>query len=223
VRVILRICAVWACFGIIAAGQTQGFEMIFVLDVSPSMIGPERFVAEGARLATYELGSGDRVSVVTFSSGIKVSSEFSNNTREIERTFKSAVRSSVSRPGKRRLYDAVFTALEQFPVAARATTSRVIAVITNDVDSSSAHEPSDLIREARSKGVQVWVFLIGNPYTTPVVQQNNGLQAIPYPDVRFAANQLRPIAAATGGDAFIWDMNGYVLRKAIAACKGGSK
>ena len=223
-RGILRVFTILVWVGIMAAAErTDALEIAFVLDVSPGMMRHQAFIAEGARLATSELSSADKVAVMTFSSGIRLISGFSDNTREINRAFRSAIRSSIDRPGKRRLYDAVSNALEQFPIAARENTRRAIAIITNDLDNGSTHQPSDLIREANARGIHLWVFLIDNPYPNATTRQNTGVPAIPYPDVHFAADQLRPIAAGTGGEAVIRELNGYVLRQALAACKGDAK
>jgi hypothetical protein len=67
--------------------------------------------------------------------------------------------------------------------------------------------------------VTVWGFLMASPYRDRF-QQRNGYPGIPYPDVHFATKQLQPVVKETGGKVVIRDTNGYVLRQAIATCKG---
>jgi hypothetical protein len=113
--------------------------MALVMDTRQYMIHPDRFITDGARLAIQELGSHDRVAVITFASGIKVNLPFSGNPREISRAIGGVASTSVLRPGKQRLYDAILVALQQFPATAEAGLKRVVAVITNDVDLGSKH------------------------------------------------------------------------------------
>ena len=219
---ILRTCILWIYLATLAAAQSDHLEVVLVLDTGQNMIEPDRFITQGASPGIHELGSSDRAAVITFASGIKLNLELSNNSREISRAVGGAARTSVARPGKQRLYDAIFMAIQQFPATAEAGTKRVVAVITNDVDRGSTHGPSELIREAKTKGVAIWVFLIGNPYPNQL-RQGNGYPTIPYPDVNLARNELRPVALATGGDAFVKELNGYVLRQVIVACKGENR
>jgi hypothetical protein len=87
------------------------------------------------------------------------------------------------------------------------------------VDLGSKHEPSELIRDGKAKGVALWVFLMGDPRRSQW-RQGNGYPPIPYPDVSFAQKELRAIAVATGGDALVKQTDGYTLRKVIVKCKG---
>lgn len=207
------------CCALTVSGQPGAINVVFLLDVSETMFGPDSFIASGARLATYELESNDRVAVLSFSSGVKVDSGFTADTGKIDEAFWKATRTLVRGNPARRLYDAVITAIEQFPKADSSNAKRVVAIITNDVDRASVHNSDEVIRKAKERGVAIWAFLIANPYSDSA-HVRNGYPRIPYPDVQFATDQLRPIAAETGGKASIHDMNGYVLRQAIAACKG---
>ena len=161
--VIIRTRILWIYFATLAAAQADHLEMALVLDTGQHMIAPDRFITEGAHLAIRELESNDRVTVITFASGVKVNLPFSSNPQEISRAIGGAARTSLVWPGKQRLYDAIFVALQQFPETAEAGVKRVVAVITNDVDLGSKHEPSELIRDGKAKGVALWVFLMGDP------------------------------------------------------------
>jgi uncharacterized protein (DUF58 family) len=197
----------------------MGADIVFVLDVSENMLGADSFIARGARLATRELRSNDRVAVMSFSSGVKVHLPFTSDKEKLDDAFRKATRTSFRWTGARRMYDAVLTAINQFPIGSSTRGNKVIAVITNDVDSGSAHRPDELVHEAAARGVSIWAFLIANPYADPTHVQN-GYPRIPYPDVQFAADELRTITDRTGGKVSIHDTNGYILRQAIAACKG---
>ena len=201
-----------------ASAQTARFDIVLVLDTGQNMIEADRFITEGARLAVHELGSSGRAAVITFASGIKLNLGFSDNSREISQAVGRAIRTSVARPGKQRLYDAIFMAIQQFPATPELGTKRVVAVLTNDVDRGSTHGPSELMQEAKSKGVAIRVFLVGNPYPNQL-RQGNGYPTIPYPDVNFAQKELRPLALATGGEALVKELDGYVLRQVIMACR----
>ncbi len=216
---LLRICTSLLCFATLAAGKSKPLDILFLLDVSQNMSGPTDFVIAGARLATFELGQSDRVAVVTFSSGPKTRVGFTGDGQKIEKAFGNANRTVVRLSGKVRLYDALCAAIDQFPAMPDPNRKRVIAVITNDVDRGSTRGPTDVIREAKTRGVAIWGFLIASPYARRF-QQKNGHPGVPYPDVHAAAQQLEPVAGATGGKVSIRDPNGYVLREAIAACKG---
>jgi uncharacterized protein (DUF58 family) len=218
---LLRICAA-LCFAGAVFAKADGVDVVFLLDVSQTMFGPDRFIASGARLATYQLESNDRVAVLSFSSGVKLDSGFTAETGKIDAAFWKATRTLVRSNRARPLYDALITAIEQFPKGDSLHSKRVVAVITNDVDHASVHHSDEVIREAKERAVAIWAFLIANPYSDPA-HVRNGYPRIPYPDVQFAADQLRPITAETGGKASIHDMNGYVLRQAIAACKGNGE
>ncbi|WP_321476394.1 vWA domain-containing protein [uncultured Paludibaculum sp.] len=217
-----RIYLFLACFIPWAAGQTKALDLVFAVDVSESMAEPGRFIREGARLAAYELAPQDRVAVIGFSSSAKLHAGFTSDPKAIDIAFRRATAPLVRKSGQLRLYDGVFAAIEQFPAYGDADRTRSVAVITNDLDGGSSHEQVELIRRARSKGVGIWVFLIGNP-DRGLPQPNGGHPQVPYLDTRFAADHLRPLSDETGGKVMTLDGNGYVLRRIIAACKGAGK
>jgi len=213
------------CFGLLfvaglaVADSDHPLDILFLIDVSENMSRPADFVIAGARLATFEFRPGDRVAVVSYSSKAKTQTGFTGEAQEIEKAFGKSNGALVRLSRKAHLYDALFSSIEQFPSTPDLNRKRVIAVITNDVDHASACEPADIIREARARGVAVWVFLIASPYASRI-QQKNGHPGVPYPDVDFAAQQLEPIAKGTGGKVSIKRPDGYVLRQAIADCRG---
>jgi hypothetical protein len=214
----------WSLLWLIASCLTpaKGADVALVLDVSQNMVGPGTFLAQGARLATYELGPDDRVAVLSFSSSEKLLLPFTSDVGKIDDAFRKATGTIILRNRNRRLYDAIAAAVQEFPMAHPPDARRAIAVITNDIDLGSKHSVDDIIRDANARDLAVWVFLIANPYPDEAHVQN-GHPRIPYPDVQFAAKQLHPIAERTGGKVSIHNMNGYLLREAIAACKRGSE
>ncbi len=216
---ILRICTSLLCFVTLAAPQSKPLDILFVLDVSQNMTYTMNFVAAGAHLATFELTSSDRVAVISFSSSAKIQTGFTSDATKIEKAFNAAIRPTVRRPGKLCLYDALSLALEQFPATPDAARRRVVAVITNDVDQGSTRTPADIIREAGARGIAIWGFLIANPYPAEL-RQKGGPPHFPYPDANVAAQELQRTVKETGGKVLVVDTNGYILRRAIAACKG---
>jgi hypothetical protein len=213
-------CLLPLLFAGFAFAQTSSpLDIAFVLDVSRNMDRTMNFVAAGARLATFELGSDDRVAVISYSSGAKLQTGFTSDGTKIQEAFNAAIHPAIRRSGKLCLYDAVSLALEQFPAAPDAARRRVIAVITNDVDQGSRRTPADIIREAGARGVAVWGFFIASP-APDIARSKVAHREIPYPDAGFAARQLQPTLNKTGGKAVVVDTNGYILRRAIAVCKG---
>lgn len=213
-------CSLLLLFASCASAQTDSpLDIAFVLDVSQNMTYTMNFVAAGAHLATFELTSSDRVAVISFSSGATIQTGLTSDTAKIEKAFNAAIRPTFRRPGKLCLYDAVSLALERFPATPDSGRRRVVAVITNDVDQGSTCTAADIIREAGARGVAVWGFLIANPYPAEL-RQKGGAPHFPYPDVHFAVQLLQPTFNKTGGRMLVVDTNGYILRRAIAACKG---
>lgn len=209
-----------------ASSQTEaGLDVVFLLDVSRSMIQPQRTVTSGARLATYELSPGDRVAVMRFSSGIKTYLHLSSDTKEIVRAFHKASGTVIELEGKLHVHDALFAAVEEFPEAADPGRRRAIVLVTNDSDRGSARGAQEVIAEAVRRQAAVSAVLVTLPY--PIRRRPVGLPIplpteAPYPDVEAAASQLQPIAASTGGDVRIRSLSGYLLRQLISHAKGSA-
>lgn len=201
----------------IAANAETPLDLIFVLDVSQNMLEPGRFVVAGAHLATFELNADDRVTVMSAGPDVEWHSGPTSDSGEIERAFQRAQPRTFGSRGKARLYDAAWRAIERFP-AAQGKRRRFVILITNDADRGSNHAADELTRESKAKGVVIQAFLIRNQHLDPS-RHNTGYQRMPYPDLQSAAEQLRSVTNPTGGTVSVVDMNGYVLRQAIAACK----
>ncbi len=188
--------------------------MVFLLDVSDSMIEIQREVAAGARLAMYDLRPEDRVALMTFSSRVKVNLSFTANTNQIADAFFKATRLVIEDRRGVRLYDAILTALAQFPYEEVAAHKRVVIVITNDVDAASMHSATEVVREANAKKTTVSVILAANPNPSRIDDSVNPLvRTHPYPNVNFAGEQLRPMVIGTGGQISIRRVTGYLLRE----------
>lgn len=78
-----RTCVLLPWLVSLAPAYTGALDIIFLLDISPDMIEPERRIAAGARLATYELSSDDRVALITFSSRAKTILPFTSDPRQV--------------------------------------------------------------------------------------------------------------------------------------------
>jgi hypothetical protein len=142
---ILRFCLAAICLAAIAAAQTDAIDLVLVLDVSQNMAEPGKFIREGVHLATYELGAEEKISVVSFCSEVKILSPFTVDTKQIEGAFRKAKPPTLRMSGKRRLYDAIFAAIQQFAPMPNLNRNRAVAVITNDVDKGSIRQPQELI------------------------------------------------------------------------------
>jgi len=208
--------AIWA------AGADTPFDLVLVLDTSPSMADPDRFIAAGAHLAALELSVGDRVAVITTGSRVKWHSGLTSDRAVIERTFRNVVHTAIVSTGKRLLYDAAWSAVEGLPITVDGR-RRSIILITNDADRGSTHSPEELARASRTKDVTIRAFLIRDPYPANHSPYSGPPRRPPYPDIEFAANELRAATDPTGGAVSFLNMDGYILTKAIVACKGGDK
>ena len=200
------------------AGAATPLDIIVVLDVSQNMIESDRFVVAGAHLATLELEPADRVAVISAAAIAKWHSDLTGNSIEIERAFRKATPGVTVGRSTIHLYDAALTALKRIP-GTDAGRDRFLILITNQADQGSAHQPEELVQEAKEKSVVVQVFLVRDP-SADMSRQATGYRNITHTDVQLAARELGSVASATGGRVSILDANGYVLRKAIAACKG---
>lgn len=193
-------------------------DIVFLLDVGDTMIRPAEFVVAGARLATYEFQNDDQVAVLSYSSGVKVRSGFTNDASRIERAFHNCIRTRITRGGRSGLHNALLTAIGHFSERPDASRERVIAVITNDNGMSSSNVAREVIVKAKAKRIAVSFFLVASPFTDSGAARWN-VRRVPYPDVHLAARQLAPLASETGGNVFIKDPNGYVLRQIVEACR----
>ncbi len=199
--------------------QPDSLQLMFLLDVSSTMIEPQRYIVAGSRLAGRQLRAADNVAVMSFASGTKMHLPFSSDPSAIQRGLKNAVRTVVQWSSKVRLYDAMFTGIASFPVAGNSR-KRVLAVITDDIDRGSRHEAADVIRSAQERRLEVWIFLIAPPHSdSPLPEQPR----ISHPNVDAAKVTLRRIAESTGGGVLIRDINGYVLREIIVLCRGSEQ
>jgi len=221
--------SIWKGFLVIAIFTTAAFaevrtertDIFFVMDACKNMAEPGRFIKEGAHLAAYELNSRDKVAVLSFCAENKILLNFAGDPILIERALRKASSGLLRASGKCRLYDAIFTAIQEFPANSADKYYRAVAVITNEPDRGSTHQPQELIEAANSKNIALWFFLVGNPYAKPDLLDLYLRHR--YPNVVQAEEQVRPLAAKTGGGTSVYDMNGYILRMAIAACKTNTK
>lgn len=199
----------------LAMAQPAPFDLVFVLDVGKSMAEPAKFIREGARLAAYELTPDDRVALLSYSSSTTKQLDFTGSPEKLRDAFWKASTRSAKNSGPLVLYDSIFAAIQMFPRQADGRRRRFIAVITNDTDRASRHQPGELVRESKERGIAILIVLIKN--SQAMAQPGHPRNA--YPDVSQAAKELRQLAEETGGDILFKDMNGYVLRQTLAACR----
>ncbi len=212
------VCCLLGCCA--AGGAPAPVDILFVLDVSANMLDDDRFVVAGARAAMFELAEGDRAGLVLAGRGVVWRCELTGDRDKIERGFQRAT-SGVLRGGKRRLYDAVWEAAGAFPATADGR-RRFVVLIANEDDRGSGHRPEEVVGAAKKRSVVIQVVLIGSRYLDPS-RVGNGYPRVPHPDVGQASERMRFIAEPTGGAVAVLDTNGYVLRRAVAACKYGAR
>jgi len=223
-RIALHAVRLWLSATLVIAAAAKAAtprDIFVVLDVSQNMAEADRFVVAGAHLATFELAPSDRVAVISAASHAKWHSGLTGKGEEIEHALRSAQPGVTLGRSAFRLFDAAVSVLERVPGTDDGR-ERYLVLITNQTDQGSAHLPEEVIREAKRKHVAVHAFLVRDP-SADTPRQSNGYPHISHADVQLGAEQLRPIAEATDGSVTILDGNGYVLRKAIATCKGDVK
>jgi uncharacterized protein (DUF58 family) len=205
----------------VAIATASNLDIVFVLDVSPTMIEPERAVAAGARLASFELSAADRIGLMTFLSRTSTILPPGSPSGDLAIAFQRATQSVVERRGLPKLLDTLVEAISGFAVAADDR-RRVIAAITNQTDRASKHTAQEVIQQARLKNIEIYLVLMAKPSGPKIDSPYPPVPrvTVPYPDVDGAAVQLRPIAEKTGGKLSLRDPNGYVLRKVLSELKG---
>ncbi len=208
----------------VAIAQARDLDVVFLLDISPTMIEPERAVAAGARLASFELGAADRIGLMTFVSRTTTILPPGSPAGDLPKAFQRATRSIIERRGPPELLDALVEAISAL-MAARDDRKRIIVAITNQADRASKHTVQEVIQQARLKNIEIHLVLIAKPSGAKIDSPYPPVPrvTVPYPDVDAAAVQLRPIAEGTGGKLSVHDLNGYVLRKVLAELKGADQ
>jgi len=218
-RVFLRGLLVWStgvavCLPLVL-GKPVPFDLVFVLDVSPNMAEPSAFIREGARLAAHELTPDDRIALLSYSSSITRHLEFADSRGQFANAVWRATSRSIRKSAPRLLHDSIHAAIQMFPTTPNVHRRRAIAVVTNDADQGSSHEPTALIQDANRRSVAIWVFLVKDPQSVkPIGSRHN-----PYPDIANVVKEIHQLANETGGEVVLKEPNGYVLRQIIEDCR----
>ena len=182
-------------------------DIVLVLDTGPHGIEIARAVVQGARLACSEFDPGDRLAFITFASGVKLRFSFAARDGDLARRMERAVDAAAwSRALK--VYDAVQAAVELFPGTPDLSRSRAVLLITNSLDQGSRAEPALIRQAARSKNVALF---------TVSVRSWRGVyrERLPSDPAKLTAERMRPLAEATGGEARVCELSGYILRESF--------
>jgi hypothetical protein len=183
-------------------------DLVLVLDTGPQTIEIARAVAQGARLACMEFDPGDRLAFVTFASSVKVRFPFTATDGELGRRVERPVdAASWSRALK--LYDAMQAAVDLFPTAPDPSRARAVLVVTNSFDNGSRSDLAAVERAAKEKNVAIFAVSAVVPWARVYQERRLG------PSPELVAEHLRPAAEATGGEARVRELSGYILRESF--------
>jgi len=219
---ILHLVLIILCFALPSGAQTYKLDLVLVFDVSTNIAGLQETIKEGAHLATYELSEGDRVAIMSYSNKVKIISDFMSDPAQVEQTLQKVNPPFFRNSDLQCLNDSIFEAFKQFPQRSEPDRKRAVGIITNNVDRGSIHQNSELINAAKARNISVWVFLANNPKSRSSSLSGSQKQSS-YPKLRYVKEKLDSIADEMGGGVMIVEKNGYLLRKAIAVCKGATR
>jgi VWFA-related protein len=113
------------------AAEEQQLDLILLFDASGSMRNQVARIASAAREAFHELREGDRVSVMTFTTGATLVSPFTTDLDSIERD----IRGILNRPfrGGTQIREAIYEAANYFLASGRSQRRRAILIITDNL------------------------------------------------------------------------------------------
>src|ERR1700682_5605313 len=113
------------------AAEEQKLDLILLFDTSGSMHNQGARIANAAREAFHELREGDRVSVMTFTTGASLVSPFTTDLDSVERD----IRGILNRPfrGGTQIREAIYEAANYFLASGRSQRRRAILIITDNL------------------------------------------------------------------------------------------
>lgn len=183
-------------------------DMVLVLDIGPHAVEIARTVARGARLACSELDPEDRLAFITFASSLKLRFPFTAGGGELGRHMERAADSS-SWSRSIKVYDAIRAAIDLFPSANDPGRVRSVLVITNSLDQGSSSDLAAVRSAAKSKHIALFAVAVVTPWAGVYQERRLG------PPAALVAERLRPVAEATGGEARVRELSGYLLRESF--------
>ena len=196
----------------VSAASAQGSSfgkaaVMLVLDVSGSMRGePLGKAKEAAVTFISEMRSGDSAGVVSFSTKPQLIQGLTEDRQEL----KTAISGLVAK-GNTAIYDAVIAGLRALKGV--NADSRVLVLLTDGIDNSSAATMRDCVREARALGVVVYAVGLGeagkNPAALTELARATGGRYLYAPQLR----QLKAIYAGLSREVY----GQYVVRYTSAA------
>ena len=223
-RAMPLLCATLLCLDLalkaLCAPTDTAKDLVFLLDVSSGMEEAERFIVAGAHLATFQLASADRIALITVGSTIRSRLVLTNQKDPIEQAFRTAIPLFVGGRRPPRLYDGVWGALRALGATGKDRKSFII-VITNQGDRGSAHALEELIEKARDQQVTIEAFLVRD--ARPGVSRLGWPTDTAPSDLEAAVRTWRAVVSPTGGTVSVVDVDGYILRKAVAICGTGAQ
>ncbi|MGC9970139.1 MAG: vWA domain-containing protein [Bryobacteraceae bacterium] len=181
-------------------------DLVLVLDAGQDTVDISRDVALGARLACSEMAAGDRLALITFTSGWKVRFRFLGKENELSRKIERSVSASTTWFRGQKVFDAIQAAVDLFPAPPDAARTRAVLAITNSLDRDSKAAPAAIVAAARQRDAAV--FTVSVPTARPNVP------GVPIGrSVGPVAEQLEQITQPTGGESRVQRGSGYILRE----------
>ena len=171
------------------AAGTEHVALAFALDSSGSIREVIAQQREAAIKLFSRFGQGSRVAVLHFGEKAKLTVPFTTDRDKAQPAFTAPL--PVSR--RTAIFDAAATILRTFAeMKSNATERRILVLISDGLDTASAVRASDVIRDARSLGVSIYVIHL------PLYAPRDGRLA-----ARPASKGFRDLAEKTGGHYFM--------------------
>lgn len=183
-------------------------DLILLIDASSSMSDKMSLVHQAATGCLKALRPGDRGAVVTFSNGVNVAQELTEDYDALQ----AAVEAAQPR-GATALHNAIYIALKQFGRAAQqsgAVRRQAIAVLSDGEDTSSLISFDEVLALARKSGVSVYTIGLQSKYSLARASDGSGRKYFSESDYG-----LRTLAKETGAQSFFPEAPGQL--KAIYA------
>lgn len=149
------------------------FDLVLLLDLSGSTAAHQDLIRRSARRFVESSRSGDRIGIVTFSTGQDVVSELTTNKAKLVRAI-----SKIGDLGQSRVWDSLIFALERMFDRKASDRRRIVVVMTDGGDNSLLYDPrfgslasfAELVESVRlSESTVVPIFLKTSNIDVPCV------------------------------------------------------
>jgi VWFA-related protein len=181
--------------------------MTLVLDTSESVKGSTlKQLKDAADAAIDELGVGDRVSLMTFNSGVRLQADWTDSPQRVRDVIQAA-----EAGGGTSLYDAAFTALAAGDTA--SGNRQLVLLFSDGLDTASWLPRSAVIERARRSEAVVYSVQLGTTSNSGLLFRRSGIELLERQVLSHAVTPfLTDLANTTGGASFVSESAGELRR-----------